>query len=118
LFAFSFPPLPFPFPSEEATGFEAVLVHSAAGGVGSTLIQLAKIAGCQVVGVIGASHKEELVKQLGCEHVIDKSKESLWQRAEEISPNAGYDAVFDANGVATVMESYNHLSPGGKLVVY
>jgi len=42
-----------------------VLVHSAAGGVGSTLIQLAKIAGCQVVGVIGASHKAELVQQLG-----------------------------------------------------
>jgi threonine dehydrogenase-like Zn-dependent dehydrogenase len=42
-----------------------VLVHSAAGGVGSTLVQLAKIAGCQVVGVVGATHKVELVKQLG-----------------------------------------------------
>lgn len=42
-----------------------VLVHSAAGGVGSMLVQLAKIAGCQVVGVVGATHKVELVKQLG-----------------------------------------------------
>lgn len=42
-----------------------VLVHSAAGGVGSMLVQLAKIAGCQVVGVVGATHKVDLVKQLG-----------------------------------------------------
>ena len=49
--------------------------------------------------------------------MIDKSVENLWQRAEEISPS-GYDAVFDANGVATLTESYNHLAPGGKLVVY
>lgn len=42
-----------------------VLIHSAAGGVGSTLVQLAKIAGCTVVGVVGASHKTELVQQLG-----------------------------------------------------
>lgn len=42
-----------------------VLVHSAAGGVGSTLVQLAKIAGCKVVGVVGASHKTEIAQQLG-----------------------------------------------------
>ena len=42
-----------------------LLVHSAAGGVGSMLVQLAKIAGCHVVGVVGASHKVELVKELG-----------------------------------------------------
>ena len=42
-----------------------VLVHSAAGGVGSMLVQLAKIHGCHVVGVVGASHKVDLVKNLG-----------------------------------------------------
>lgn len=42
-----------------------VLVHSAAGGVGSTLVQLGKIAGCIVVGVVGGSHKVELLQQLG-----------------------------------------------------
>lgn len=57
------------------------------------------------------------VLPIGCDYVIDKSKESLWQKAEEISPD-GYDVVFDANGVATLTDSYNHLAPGGKLVVY
>lgn len=42
-----------------------ILVHSAGGGVGSMLVQLAKISGCHVVGVVGASHKVDLVKQLG-----------------------------------------------------
>lgn len=42
-----------------------ILVHSAVGGVGSMLVQLAKINGCHVVGVVGASHKVELVEQLG-----------------------------------------------------
>ena len=42
-----------------------ILVHSAAGGVGSMLVQLAKIHGCHVVGVVGASHKVDVVKELG-----------------------------------------------------
>jgi NADPH:quinone reductase-like Zn-dependent oxidoreductase len=48
---------------------------------------------------------------------IDKSKENLWKKAEEYSPN-GYDIVFDANGVETLQQSYNHLAPAGKLVIY
>lgn len=54
---------------------------------------------------------------LGCHHVIDKSKEDLWKAAESHSPR-GYQVVFDANGVATLQESYDHLAPGGRLVVY
>ena len=42
-----------------------ILVHSAAGGVGSMLVQLAKIHGCHVVGVVGGSHKVDLAKYLG-----------------------------------------------------
>ncbi|XP_068686681.1 synaptic vesicle membrane protein VAT-1 homolog [Montipora foliosa] len=94
-----------------------ILVHSAAGGVGTMLVQLAKISGCRVVGVVGASHKVDHVKQLGCDHVIDKSKEDLWKAAESFSAE-GYQVVFDANGVETLQESYMHLAPGGKLVVY
>lgn len=94
-----------------------ILVHSAAGGVGSMLVQLAKIAGCHVVGVVGASHKVDIVKQLGCDNVIDKSKENLWQAAKSIS-GGGYEVVFDANGVETLQDSYNNLAPGGRLVVY
>lgn len=94
-----------------------VLVHSAAGGVGSSLMQLARVAGCNAVGVVGSSHKVDFLKQYSPTHVIDKSKESLWKKATEYGPE-GYSAVFDANGFDTLRQSYDHLAPGGKLVVY
>ncbi len=93
-----------------------ILVHSAAGGVGTALIQIAKILECRAVGVVGASHKVDLVRELGAE-VIDKSSEPLWKTAERLSPG-GYDVVLDANGVETLKESYRHLAPGGRLVIY
>ncbi|TNF37052.1 MAG: zinc-binding dehydrogenase [Deltaproteobacteria bacterium] len=93
------------------------LVHSAAGGVGGSLVQLLKLAGCTVVGVVGRSHKVAVAKELGCDVVIDKSTQDLWAEAERHAPG-GYDVVFDANGVATLKDSYAHLRKAGKLVVY
>jgi synaptic vesicle membrane protein VAT-1 len=96
---------------------ETWLVHSAAGGVGSALLQLGKLAGCRAVGVVGAAHKREHALAMGAEQVIDKSSQSLWREAERLAPE-GYQAIFDANGVATLRESYRHLAPIGRLVVY
>jgi NADPH:quinone reductase-like Zn-dependent oxidoreductase len=96
---------------------DRVLVHSAAGGVGSSLVQLARRAGCEVTGVVGRPHKVAAARRFGCDHVIDKSAEDLWARAEAIAPE-GFDVVLDANGVATLRGSYAHLRPAGKLVVY
>ncbi|HYQ72076.1 MAG TPA: medium chain dehydrogenase/reductase family protein [Gammaproteobacteria bacterium] len=96
---------------------DRMLVHSAAGGVGSMLVQLGRIAGCEVTGVVGASHKVDAVRRLGAATVIDKSATDLWQAAEANAPD-GYDIILDANGVATLKQSYRHLAPVGKLVVY
>ena len=94
-----------------------ILVHSAAGGVGGALLQLGKIAGCRMVGVVGAGHKVATALKYGADFVIDKSKDNLWRKAEEICPH-GFDVVFDANGPATLKQSYRHLAPSGKLVAY
>ncbi len=94
-----------------------ILVHSAAGGVGGALLQLGEIAGCRMTGVVGSTHKVDAALNSGADHVIDKSKENLWARAREICPD-GYDVVFDANGPATLKQSYSHLASAGKLVVY
>jgi len=95
----------------------SILVHSAAGGVGSALVQLGKLAGCRVIGVVGAPHKVDAVRELGADVVIDKSGENLWPAAYRASP-PGYDVVLDANGASTLRESYRHLAPVGKLVLY
>lgn len=94
-----------------------VLVHSAAGGVGGALAQLARIARCRVIGVVGSSHKIAHAVEVGCEEVIDTSRMDLWETAERLVPS-GFDVVLDANGVATLRQSYEHLAPGGRLVVY
>ena len=130
-------PLPASLSPMEAAGFPAVsltawfalqetahpreqdtlLVHSAAGGVGSMLVQLGKAAGCRVVGVVGGHHKIAAVQALGADAVIDKSSQDLWREAKRLAPD-GYDIILDANGVATLRQSYRHLAPLGRLVVY
>jgi NADPH:quinone reductase-like Zn-dependent oxidoreductase len=97
-------------------GYRA-LVHSAAGGVGTMLVQLLKIRGVEVVAVVGGPHKVETAREQGADHVIDKSSEDLWPAAERLAPD-GYDLVLDANGVATLKDSYRHLRKAGRLVVY
>jgi synaptic vesicle membrane protein VAT-1 len=94
-----------------------VLVHSAAGGVGGALLSLGRIAGCRMVGVVGAAHKVEAARRMGADAVIDKSQEALWKAAEQLAPE-GYDVVLDANGIETLRQSYRHLAPAGKLVIY
>lgn len=94
-----------------------VLVHSAAGGVGGALVQLAKRAGARVVGVVGGAHKVAIAREHGADVVIDRSTQDLWAEASAATPG-GYRIVLDANGVATLQDSYRHLAPQGRLVVY
>lgn len=96
---------------------DAILVHSAAGGVGSALLQLGRRAGCKMVGVVGAAHKVEVARALGADEVIDKSEGRLWERAKQIAPS-GYAVICDANGPSTLKDSYRHLGSPGKLVIY
>lgn len=117
------------FPSVFMTAYHALLqnvvtrpgmtalIHSAAGGVGSSLVQLCRIKGIKTIGVVGSSHKVEAVKALGCDFVIDKSKEDLWKKVKDFAPH-GVDLAFDANGVETFKQSYEHLASCGKLIVY
>ena len=65
---------------------EWVLVHAAAGGVGSALVQLAARAGCRVVGVVGGAHKVAAARALGAELVIDRSQPGLWEQARRAAP--------------------------------
>jgi len=97
---------------------KAVLVHSAAGGVGSMLVQMSKILNLgPIVGVVGDPSKIAEATAMGCDYVIDKSTEDLWSMAERHRPG-GYAAIMDANGVSTLSQSYQHLAPTGRLIVF
>ena len=69
---------------------QTALVHSAAGGVGLALCRLLSNLGVTVVGVVGSSHKVTTAKLGGATHVIDKSREDIWKRCDELAPN-GFD---------------------------
>lgn len=96
---------------------ERWLVHSAAGGVGTALAQLGRLADCKVTGVVGHADKIGTARAAGCTHVIDKQNDDLWQGAELISSD-GFDAVFDANGISTLGQSYRHVAPTGRLCIF
>lgn len=110
---------------------DRVLVHSAAGGVGTALIHLLNdnnlapgpsgghdgVSGIMWVAVVGRPEKIIAAKKAGATFVIDKSNEDLWRRAEEFSPE-GYDLILDANGASTLRGSYQHIRPTGRLLIY
>ena len=96
---------------------ETLLVHSAAGGVGTALVQLGKAAKCRVVAVVGNPSKAGLPKDLGADAVVVRDGEGFWKAVDEAAPT-GFDAVFDANGLSTLRPGFDRLSPGGRLVVY
>lgn len=96
---------------------DKVLIHSAAGGVGTALLHLLKINGNFSVGVVGRTEKAAAAKKAGAGFVIDKSREKLWKKAKELCPD-GYDVILDANGASTLKGSYMHLKPAGRLLTY
>lgn len=95
---------------------EAVLVHSAAGGVGLALLQQARISGCRVVGVVGSAGKMDAAYAFGAHRVVVRGPRS-WDELDALEPG-GFDAVFDANGVSTLRPGFARLKKGGRLVVY
>ena len=94
-----------------------VLVHAAAGGVGLAALQLARADGLLPIGVVGSSHKCEVAREYGAHAIIDRSQQELWAEVERLAPQ-GLDVVLEANGPETMRQSYQHLRPTGRLIVY
>ncbi|MFJ4965019.1 Phthiocerol synthesis polyketide synthase type I PpsC [Streptomyces sp. ADI96-02] len=90
---------------------ETVLVHAAAGGVGSLAVQLARHAGCRVVGT-ASERNHEHVRSLGGEPV--EYGEGLAERLRELVPD-GFDAAFDTVGGEALRVSADTLAPDGRL---
>lgn len=93
---------------------QTVLVHGASGGVGTLLVQLARLAGAEVIGTASA-RKHEHVRALGA--VPLDYRDDVPSRVHEISPG-GVDAVFDHVGGPGLVDSWRMLRRGGTLVAY
>ncbi|PSL57284.1 NADPH:quinone reductase-like Zn-dependent oxidoreductase [Saccharothrix carnea] len=99
----------------KVTAGQMVLVHGANGGVGSTLVQLARLAGARVIGTASPRH-HDAVRELGATP-IDYRATDLSARVRALAPN-GVDAVFDHVGGPGIVDSYRLLAPRGTLVAY
>lgn len=86
----------------KAKAGETVLVSAAAGATGSTVVQLAKAAGCRVIGLAGGPDKARIVKDLGADIAIDyKAVPDLAAAIHEAAPD-GIDVYFDNVGGETL----------------
>ena len=86
----------------KAVSGETVVVSAAAGAIGSTVVQLAKAAGCRVIGLAGGPDKAAVVRQLGADVAIDyKAVPDLAQAVHDAAPD-GVDVYFDNVGGATL----------------
>jgi len=94
---------------------QTILVHGANGGVGTTLVQLARHAGARVIGTSSPRHHAAL-RELGV-LPVDYHDPDLVARVRELAPG-GVDAVFDHIGGKSIARSWSLLAKGGTLVSY
>lgn len=97
---------------------ETILVHAAAGGMGSLLAQWARKIGATVIGTVGGREKFALAEQSGCSNVIDYNTEDFADRVLEITGGAGVPVVFDAVGADLYEGNIRCLAPRGWFVNY
>jgi NADPH2:quinone reductase len=97
---------------------ETLLVHAAAGGVGSAAVQLGRAAGAKVIGVVGSAEKVPVARRLGAETVIDRSAtDDLVGAIKEATHGKGVDVVFDPVGGAAHEVSRKVIGFEGRVVI-
>lgn len=95
-----------------------VLVHAAAGGVGSLLCQWANALGANVIGTVSTKEKALQAKEDGCHHVIIYKEEDFVARVNEITSGQGVEVVYDSVGKDTFQGSLACLKLRGHMVSF
>lgn len=96
---------------------ETLLVHAAAGGVGSAAVQLGKAHGARVIGVVGGADKAEVARRLGCDLVVDRRGEDIVAVVKEATGGRGADVVYDPVGGDAFARSVKCVAFEGRIVV-
>ena len=97
---------------------ETVVVHAAAGGVGTIAIQLAKMWGAKVIAVASSEGKRALATSLGADAVVDATQENLGEAIRAANGGKRVNLVLEMVGGKTFDDSLEILAPFGRLVVY
>ncbi len=97
---------------------DTVLVHAAAGGVGSLLTQWARLLGARVLGVVGSEAKVKLARRQGCHHVFVSGRDDLVQSVLACTRGRKADVVYDSVGADTFLQSLDCVRRRGLLVSF
>jgi len=96
---------------------ETLLVHAAAGGVGSAAVQLGSAAGATVIAVVGGPDKAQVATELGADAVIDRHAQDFVGAVKELTGGRGADVVFDPVGGDAFTGSTKCIAFEGRIVV-
>ena len=97
---------------------ESVVVHAAAGGVGTIAIQLAKLWGAKVIAVTSSDEKSALATSLGADVVVDAKSEDLGKALRAANEGKGIDIVLEMVGGTTFDQSLIALGDFGRLLTF
>lgn len=97
---------------------KTVLIHAAAGGVGTAAVQLAKLAGAEVYATASSSEKLELARRLGADHTINYREQDFLEIIKETTHGRGVDIVLESVGGTVYEKSQHALATMGRLVVF
>ena len=96
---------------------EFLLVHAAAGGVGSAAVQLGKAAGATVIASVGSTHKAEVARRLGADLVIEHRSQDVVQAVKDFTKGHGADVVYDPVGGEAFERATKSVAFEGRIVV-
>lgn len=97
---------------------DIILIHAAAGGVGSIVCQWARHLGATVIGTVGSAAKGELARSNGCQFPVLYNETDFAEKVQEITDGRGVDVVYDSVGQATFNKSLDCLRPMGMMVSF
>ena len=97
---------------------DRVLLHAAAGGVGSLASQWLKALGAITIGTAGSDEKCARAKALGCDYTINYKTENLVKEVKDITEGKGVHVVYDAVGRDVFLPSLDCLTPRGTMVTF
>jgi NADPH2:quinone reductase len=96
---------------------ETLLVLGAAGGVGTTAVELGKQMGAVVIAAASTDAKLDLARRIGADHVVNYSMQDLRERIKEITGGKGVDVVYDPVGGALAEPALRSMAWGGRYLV-
>ena len=97
---------------------DTILIHAAAGGVGTIACQWAKALGATVIGTVSSEQKAAIARAHGCDYPIIYTRENFVERVREITGGEGVPVVYDSIGKDTFMDSLACLRPLGLMVLF